>query len=230
MNNTGLFISFIAGALSFVSPCILPLIPAYISYISGISIKELTSKDKASAFKKRIIASSLLFIVGFSIIFVGMGATVTIFGKLISFHIVMFRRIAGIVIVIFGLHIAGWLKLNFLYAEKRFHARINTSLFGSFVMGLVFAFGWTPCVGPILASILTYAATQKTVTKGIWLLLAYSLGLGIPFFLTGIATGIFFKLFKRIKKYLHLIELISGLFLIIIGGILIFGKSLSFIF
>jgi len=112
MNNTGLFVSFGAGALSFVSPCILPLIPAYISYISGVSIKELTSKDKAPAFKRRIVISSLFFIAGFSVIFIGMGATATTFGKLISSHIIVLRRIAGVVIVIFGLHIAGWLRLR----------------------------------------------------------------------------------------------------------------------
>ncbi|MCD6317627.1 sulfite exporter TauE/SafE family protein [Candidatus Aerophobetes bacterium] len=229
MSSAGLFVSFIAGVLSFISPCILPLIPAYISYISGISIKELTSEDKTLAFKKRIIVSSLLFIAGFSIIFIGMGATVTTFGKLISSHIIILRRIAGIIIVIFGLHIAGWLKLNFLYSEKKFHIKISPGSFGSFIMGLAFAFGWTPCVGPILASILTYAATQQTLMKGVQLLSAYSLGLGVPFFLTGIATGSFLKLFKRIKKYFHLIEIISGVFLIIIG-ILTFRGSLSFIF
>jgi len=229
MNNTSLFISFIAGVLSFVSPCILPLIPAYISYISGISVKELTSEDKTPAFKRRVIVSSLLFIAGFSVIFVGMGATATVFGELISSHIVILRKIAGIIIVIFGLHIAGWLKLSFLYSEKKFHIKPAPGLSGSFIMGLAFAFGWTPCVGPILASILTYAATQQTLTKGIQLLLAYSLGLGVPFFLTAIATGSFFKLFKKVKKYFHLIEIISGVFLIIIG-VLIFRGSLSFIF
>ena len=230
MNNTDLFVSFGAGALSFVSPCILPLIPAYISYISGVSIKELASKDKAPAFKRRIVISSLFFIAGFSVIFIGMGATATTFGKLISSHIIVLRRIAGVVIVIFGLHIAGWLRLSFLYSERKFHTRVNPSLFGSFIMGFTFAFGWTPCVGPILASILTYAATQETVTKGIQLLSVYSLGLGVPFFLTGIATGSFLKLFKKIRNYLHLIEIISGIFLIIIGGMLIFRGSLSFIF
>jgi len=230
MNSTGLFISFMAGTLSFVSPCILPLIPAYISYISGVSIKELTSQDKAPAFKRKIVISSLLFIAGFSIVFIGMGATATTFGKLISSHIIMLRRIAGIVILIFGLYIAGWLKLSFLYSEKKFHIKMSPSLFGSFIMGLTFAFGWTPCVGPILASILSYAATQETVAKGIQLLSAYSLGLGVPFFLTGIATGSFLKLFGKIKNYLHLIEIISGIFLIIIGGMLIFRGNLSFIF
>jgi len=224
-----LFVSFIAGVLSFVSPCILPLIPAYISYTSGISVKELTSEDKTPAFKRKIIVSSLLFIAGFSIIFVGMGATATTFGKLISSHIIILRKIAGVVIIIFGLHIAGLLKLNFLYSEKKFHTKISPGLFGSFIMGLVFAFGWTPCVGPILASILSYAATQKTVAKGIQLLTAYSLGLGVPFFLTGIAAGSFFKLFKKVKKYSRLIEITSGVFLIIIG-ILTFRGSLSFIF
>jgi len=224
-----LLVSFTAGVLCFVSPCILPLIPAYISYISGISVKELTSEDKTPAFKRRVIVSSLLFIAGFSIIFVGMGATATTFGKLISSHIIILRKIAGIIIVIFGLHIAGWLKLSFLYSEKKFHTKISPGLFGSFIMGLAFAFGWTPCVGPILAGILTYAATQQTLTKGIQLLSAYSLGLGVPFFLTGIATASFLKLFRRVKKYSRLIEIISGVFLIIIG-ILTFRGSLSFIF
>ena len=224
-----LLVSFTAGVLSFVSPCILPLIPAYISYISGISVKELTSEDKTPAFKRRVIVSSLLFIAGFSIIFVGMGATATTFGKLISSHIIILRKIAGVVIIIFGIHLTGLLKLHFLYSEKKFHTKISPGLFGSFIMGLVFAFGWTPCVGPILASILSYAATQKTVAKGIQLLIAYSLGLGVPFFLTGTAAGSFFKLFRRVKKYSRLIEIISGAFLIIIG-ILTFRGSLSFIF
>ncbi|MCD6257577.1 sulfite exporter TauE/SafE family protein [Candidatus Aerophobetes bacterium] len=229
MGKVSLLISFTAGLLSFFSPCILPLIPAYISYISGISTKELTSKNIAPAFTGKIMLSSLIFIAGFSVIFVGMGATATSFGKLISSHMVIFRRIAGIVIIIFGLHIAGWLKLNFLYSEKRFQTKNRSGLFGSFIIGIAFAFGWTPCVGPILAGILTYAATQQTVVKGIQLLSVYSLGLGVPFFLTGIAMGSFFKLLRRIKKYFHLIEIVSGVFLIIIG-ILIFRGSLSFVF
>ena len=216
-----------AGVLSFFSPCILPLVPAYISYISGISVRELTSKNGISLFKGKILISSLLFIGGFSLIFVGMGATITTFGKLISSHILIFRRIAAIIIIIFGLHLTGWLKLNFLYSEKRLNLRINPGIFSPFIMGLAFAFGWSPCVGPILASILSYAATQETLTKGIQLLIVYSLGLGIPFFITGIATSSFLRLLARIKKYLHLIQVISGIFLIFIGILLL--KEGSFV-
>ncbi len=222
--NVSFLYAFGAGLLSFLSPCVLPLIPGYISFISGASMQELKGSDDISAVRKKAIINSLAFVAGFSVVFILLGASATALSKLMLKYIRPISITAGIVIIIFGLQTMGILKIAALNTEKRFQTNTRpVNIFGSFLIGLAFAFGWTPCIGPILASILAVAAAQNTVWKGIGLLAAYSLGLGIPFLVTAYSITLFFKLFDKIKKYLNIIEWITGVLLIIIGILMITG-------
>lgn len=222
MESTSFFAAFAAGLVSFVSPCILPLIPMYISFISGLSLEELRNEGDRKRISRRVMVSSLLFILGFSIIFVGLGASATFFGKILLSRLSILRIIAGLVIIILGMHVAGVFKFRFLNYERRFN--LNTTKGGfvkPFLVGLAFAFGWTPCVGPVLSAILVYSSSQETVWQGIWLLSMYSLGLGIPFFLTGMGINTFLNILKKIRKYYRAIEIAIGVSLIIMGILLI---------
>ncbi len=226
MNNVSTLTAIFAGFLSFVSPCVLPLIPAYISYISGVSLEDIQS---GSVSTKRITINSIAFVLGFSLVFILLGASATTFGKLLSRNMRMLRIIAGIIIIIFGLHTAGFIRIKFLNYEKKVQLKHRSpSIIGAFLMGIAFAAGWTPCVGPILGAILAEASTYTTISKGIVLLSFYSLGLGIPFIITAIAINRFFFIFRKIRKYFHLIEIISGLLLIAVGLLLIFLNGIHF--
>jgi len=222
--NVSLITAFVAGLLSFLSPCVLPLIPGYISFISGASLQELTGTDDISKVRRKVIYNSLAFVLGFSVVFILLGASATAISKIMLRYLRPISIVAGSFIIIIGLHTMGIFKIAALYSEKRF--QINTrpvNMLGSFVIGLAFAFGWTPCIGPILAGILAVAAAQNTVWKGIRLLAVYSLGLGIPFMITAYSITLFLKLFDKIKKYLNIIEWIAGLLLVIIGILMITG-------
>ncbi len=227
MNNVNIITALVAGVLSFVSPCVLPLIPAYISYISGASLQEIQSGEVSS---KKIIINSIAFVLGFSTVFVLLGASATLIGKALLRHMNTFKIVAGIIIIIFGLHTTGLIRLKFLNYEKKVQIKKSNSatLIGAYLIGLAFAAGWTPCVGPILGAILVTASTYTTMWKGILLLIVYSLGLGIPFILTAWAINKFFVAFKKIRKYFHTIEIVSGILLIIVGLLLIFTKSIHF--
>ena len=229
MDSVGIFSAFIFGLLSFVSPCVLPIVPGYISFISGTSFEELISNENRAQVRKRVILNSLFFVIGFSLVFIALGASATAIGQFLQDKLDLFGKIAGVIIVIFGLHMMGVLKIGFLNYEKRFHTQAKPIGFvGSFVVGLAFAFGWTPCIGPILAGILTVAAQQETVGKGILLLSSYSAGLGIPFLLTGVSLAAFQSTFNRIKPYFRTVEVVGGVLLVIVG-ILIFTNSLTII-
>jgi cytochrome c-type biogenesis protein len=208
---------------------VLPLIPGYLSFITGLTLEELQSKeDKIETIKKTSL-NSLFFILGFSVVFMLLGASATFFGKLLISKIHIFNKIAGIIIFVFGFHLIGIYRIPWLDYEKRFHARKKgLGLFESFLIGLAFAFGWSPCIGPILAGILLLASNQQTVTQGMGLLLAYSLGLGIPFMITGIGFNLFLEFFSKIKKHFRTIETISGIFLMVIG-VLIFFNAMGYI-
>ncbi|OGL41583.1 MAG: cytochrome C biogenesis protein [Candidatus Schekmanbacteria bacterium RIFCSPHIGHO2_02_FULL_38_11] len=228
MNNNIEFITaFAAGIFSFISPCVLPLIPAYISFISGISMEEFKEGVEGKKNLNKVTLNSIFFIAGFSIVFVVLGASATIAGKFLLSKLSLFTQLAGIIIIIFGLHTMGIFRIRFLDIEKRINVRKKTyGIAGSFFVGFAFAFGWTPCIGPILGAILALASTRDTVLQGILLLSVYSLGLGIPFLITAIAMNTFLKLFKSIKKHFRKIEIISGLLLVIIG-LLIFSNNLQ---
>ena len=219
--------AFFAGILSFLSPCVLPLVPAYISFMSGVSVDELQRSSHRGEVLRQTLFTSLTFIVGFSLVFVLLGATATTIGKFLLTQFGLMSKIAGIIIILLGLHFLGLFKktLSFLNYEKRFHVhQIRAGMPGAFLIGLAFAFGWTPCVGPILGPILFLAGGQQTVWQGILLLSVYSLGLGVPFLLTAIATQKFFHLFNTVKRYFHLIEMVSGIFLLLIGVLIFTGR------
>jgi cytochrome c-type biogenesis protein len=220
--NISIFLAFTAGILSFLSPCILPLIPSYLSFITGISFQELTTSKKI---RKMTILHSLLFILGFSLIFILLGATATYLGNLLLKYQIIIKKIGGVLIILFGLYITGLLKLDFLTKERKIHLTEKPiGYFGTILVGATFAFGWSPCIGPILSTILLYASTSEKLSQGIVLLVFYSLGLGIPFFLTSLLVNSFLSYFEKFKRYLPSITLISGIFLIIAGFLLILDK------
>lgn len=219
--------AFIAGLLSFLSPCVLPLIPSFITYITGLSFADIQDEHPTHKVRQQTIIHTLLFIAGFTAVFVLLGASATYMGSFMQTHMTLIRKIGGLLIIVFGIHITGVIPINLLLGEKRFTIhRKPAGYLGSFIVGLAFAAGWTPCIGPILASILMVAATEESVFHGIALLLTYSMGLAIPFFLSSLAMHQFLILFNRFKKYIRLFELVTGLFLVIVG-ILIFTNSMS---
>ena len=215
-----LFIALGAGLISFLSPCVLPLIPGYISYISGSSLNELVEKKNINLFP------IFLFTVGFSIVFIIFGAASTFLGQLLLQNSFELRIIAGVIIIIFSLHIIGIINLKFLNYEKRIQTNANKNLFSPVLIGAAFGFGWTPCIGPILGSILALAATEENINKGILLLFFYSLGLAIPFILSGYLIQRFLIFSKNFKKNIGLVSKIGGLILLI-TGILILTNQLQ---
>ena len=214
--------AFIAGLLSFLSPCVLPLVPGYVSLISGTSVGTITQERRPL---RTVMLNSVTFILGFSLVFILLGAGATALGQLVG----RFRRdltlVAGIIIIVFGLHLTGLLKIKALYADKRLHdVKGGSSALGSFFVGFAFAFGWTPCIGPILAGILTLAAAEETVTRGMGLLAVYSAGLAVPFLLTSLGVDRFLSFYGRFRRHLHAVEVVSGVLLIVIGALVLTGR------
>ncbi len=218
-----------AGLISFLSPCVLPLVPAYLSYMAGTTLDRMLdeSGDMQAAMTRRVFVSALAFVIGFATVFIAMGASASALNRLIIENIDILAKIAGAVIVIFGLHYMGLLKIPLLYREARFHTKENsTGLVGAYVLGLAFAFGWTPCIGPILATILTVAASRDELGYGISLLATYALGLGIPFLLAALAVRPFMRFMQRFRRHLRKVEISAGA-LLVLTGILIFTNSLG---
>ena len=227
--NVTLLAAFGAGILSFISPCVLPLIPGYISFVSGVSLDEMKDGAAPAATRRQVLITSLAFVLGFSVVFVALGASATAIGRFLFDKLPLLGKVAGAIIVIFGLHTMGVFRLGFLEREKRVHAeRKPGGPVGAFFVGIAFAFGWTPCIGPILAGIITIAASKETVSQGVVLLAVYSAGLGIPFLLTSMALSRFFSFTSRIRKHYHAIEMVSGGLLVTIG-VLIFTGQLTVI-
>lgn len=222
------FGSFIAGLLSFASPCVLPLIPAYLCFLGGASLEELTAEGGVDiAVQRRVFISSFAFVLGFATVFISLGATATTLSVLVAQNINVLAKIAGVVIVIFGLHYAGAFRIGFLNFEGRFHIQNKPSgLIGSYIIGLAFAFGWTPCVGPILATILMVAGSKPDVWYGTSLLAVYAAGIGLPFLLAAFAVKPFMGFLGRFKKHMHTVEISIGV-LLIVTGIAIFTGSLA---
>lgn len=220
MPDVTLLAAFGAGFLSFISPCVLPLIPGYISYISGMSLEDMRKADAGS--RRRLIIATLFFILGFSIVFMAMGASASALGALLREHLRVVQKIAGAVIVIFGLHLLGVFRIGFLDRDTRVQtSRKPATPLGALLVGTAFAFGWTPCIGPILGGILTIAGSKATVGEGVLLLAVYSAGLGVPFLLTSIAVDKFFLASARVRRHYRTIEMVSGGMLVILG-VLIF--------
>ena len=210
-----LLIAFGAGLISFLSPCVLPLIPGYISYISGSSLNELLEKKNIN------LTPIILFTVGFSIVFVIFGAASTYLGQVLLQNSYELRIAAGIVIILLSLHIIGIINLKFLNYEKRIQTKTNTNFYSPILIGMAFAFGWTPCIGPILGSILVLAATEDTINKGVLLLISYSLGLALPFILSGYLIQKFLIFSKNFKNNINLISKIGGIILLITGVLIL---------
>jgi cytochrome c-type biogenesis protein len=220
--DVSVLIAFSAGLLSFVSPCVLPLVPSYITYITGVSFKDLSEGGSKGKMRWLTISHSLLFIMGFSLIFVLMGASATYLGQVLIQYQSWIMKVGGVLIIILGIHFTGWITIPFLQMERRFELKQKPlGYLGSFLVGVVFAAGWTPCVGPILSTILLYASTAKSFTTGIVLLAAYSMGLGLPFFVASLAFNTFLSAFDKIKRYMRVIMFVSGVFLIVIGILLL---------
>jgi len=220
-NSVSLLVAFFSGLLSFFSPCVLPLIPLYLSFITGLSL------DQSEKFNRNILGEILLFCFGFSFVFVGLGVSAFSFGNFLVKNRSLIEIIGGIMIVLFGLHTLGLFRISYLDYEKRLHLKSRPlNVFGSFIVGMAFAIGWTPCIGPILGTILTLAATRNTLSQGVILLGSYSLGLALPFILIGLSLDRFLKYFSRMKKYSRIISIIIGMLLLGIGFYLL-GKGLK---
>ena len=217
MSNLPLPIAaFLAGLISFLSPCVLPLVPGYVSLISGASVETLERPDRKVL--SSVLVNSFTFILGFSVVFISLGAVATSIGQLTQRYHRELAIIGGVIILIFGLHLTGIFKINALYADKRLHSvKGGSSPVGAFLVGFAFAFGWTPCIGPILGAILLIAGSQNTVMKGIILLAVYSLGLAVPFLLTSLGVNRFLAFYGKFRRHLHTVEVISGVLLIVFG-------------
>jgi len=224
-----LVIAFAAGFLSFVSPCVLPLVPSYLIYITGLTLEELTNQTDRSRVRATIILNSLFFILGLTAVFVAFGASASLIGHLLFTYQDFMRKAGGILIVIFGLYVMGVLKLNFLLTEKRIHMQSRPAGYiGSLLVGMAFAAGWTPCVGPILGTILMLAGTSDSMMTGVKLLSSYSLGIGLPLFAIALSLDPFIHYFKRIRHYMYGISVVSGVFLILVG-VMLYTNSLALI-
>jgi len=215
--------AFVAGLISFLSPCVLPLVPGYVSLISGVGVEELKSQE--TQLLRKVMLNSAAFILGFSVVCIMLCAISTKVGQLMARHKSLLAQVAGVVIILFGLHLTGIFKIKALYTDARLHSvKGGSTAWGAFVIGFAFAFGWTPCVGPILALILGFAAAQDSVIKGIILLAVYSLGLAVPFLLTSLGIERFLKFYSRFRTHMHALEVVSGVLLIALGGLLVFGR------
>jgi cytochrome c-type biogenesis protein len=215
--------AFVAGLFSFLSPCVLPLVPGYVSLISGAGVEELKSQE--SHLLRKVMLNSIGFILGFSIVFIALGAISTQVGQLMARYKSVLAQVAGVVIILFGLHLTGIFKIKALYTDARLHSIKGGSTWGgAFLIGFAFAFGWTPCVGPILAVILGIAAVQDSVFKGILLLAVYSLGLAVPFLMTALLMGRFMKFYSGFRRHMQAVEVASGALLIVLGALLVFGR------
>ena len=218
--------AFGAGLLSFASPCVLPLVPGYLGFLGGTSLQQLTGERRDPAATRQVFIAALAFVAGFVALFVALGATASALSAVLIAHFDLLAKIAGVVIVLFGLHFIGIVRIPLLYREARLHLRRRPAgVVGAFLVGVAFAFGWTPCVGPVLAGILTVAASTESVGKGMGLLGAYGLGIGVPFLAAAAATGPFLRLAARLRSRLRAIEMVLGA-LLVITGIVIFAGSM----
>ncbi len=219
----------LAGLVSFLSPCVLPLVPPYLSYLGGTTIDELAAEGGVPQHVwRRVIVAALLFVLGFTTVFVGLGAGASLAGQVIQTYKRELEIVAGLIIILFGLHFLGIFRIGLLYKEARYHGTHHhgVSYIGSYVIGLAFAFGWTPCIGPILATVLALAANEGSLATGVKLLFVYSLGLGVPFILAAVAIGPFLGFMQRFRRHLDKVEKAMGAFLVL-TGLLFFTGSIN---
>jgi cytochrome c-type biogenesis protein len=215
----GIFLALSAGFLSFLSPCVLPLVPSYVSFITGMSLDDLQHARRTA------LVHTLLFVSGFTLIFLALGATATVFGRLLLANQIWISRVGGALVILFGLVLLGVIKVGALSQERRVHLSDKPlGYLGTVVVGIAFGAGWTPCLGPILGGILTYTASSANLTQGLVLLGAYSMGLAVPFVLASVALGRFFVVFAWFRKHLRLVNAIAGVMLIVVGLLMVTGR------
>lgn len=218
--------ALLAGLLSFLSPCVLPLVPPYLCFLGGVSMKQLSEAGPvATGAGWRVFVAAVAFVLGFSSVFVALGASASSLGRAVGAHLQLLNYVAGAIIVVLGLHFLGILRLAVLYREARFQlARRPAGIIGAYVIGLAFAFGWTPCVGPVLAAILFVAAAEDSVLRGASLLAAYAAGIGIPFLLAALAAQPFMRFMQRFRTHIHRVEQVTGVLLVVTGLLFITGS------
>ena len=222
MKDISFPLAFLAGVLSFLSPCVLPLVPSYVSFITGISFKDLTVGSDRKRIRYLTMANSAAFIAGFSTVFIALGVSSSAIGKVLFQYVDLIRIIGGIVVIVFGLFISGLLKLDFLMPEKKIHLGGKPAGYiGTFIVGMTFAAGWSPCIGPMLGTILVYAGSKGSALYGFQLLSVYSLGLAVPFFISALAINVFLSYSPKIAKFMRVIMIASGILLIIFGILLL---------
>jgi cytochrome c-type biogenesis protein len=217
MPNVTIVAALLAGMLSFLSPCVLPLVPPYLVYLTGASLERFADKEDAPQVRRETIIAALLFVLGFATVFVAFGASASAIGALLRAYSYVLGKIAGIVIIVMGLHFLGVTRIAFLMQERRLAVQKPVGLWGAYLMGLAFAFGWTPCIGPILGAILAIAGSQGTVARGAGLLAVYSLGLGIPFIVAAFAAEAFAAFLAGFRAHLHMVEKAMGGLLVLAG-------------
>ena len=228
VTHVSLVAAFSAGLLSFLSPCVLPLVPSYVSYVTGLSLEQLTDATERQRFRTAILVNSLLFILGFSVVFIAFGASASFIGRLLYEYQELIRKVGAVLIITFGLYMIGLLKMPFMMTERRLIQFSNrpAGYVGSFLIGTAFAAAWTPCVGPILGSILLYASTTESMHVGVLLLTSYSLGLGLPLLLTALSVDRFLRSFQKARLWMRGVSVAGGAFLIA-AGVMIYGDSLT---
>ena len=229
MGDITVFAAFAAGVVSFLSPCVLPLVPPYLCFLAGSSLEELTDGAGDAVVRRRAIISAVVFVLGFSTVFIALGASASAIGQLLREHLKLLGQVAGVVIIIMGLHFLGVFKFAVLNKDTRYqHSDRPRGLVGSYIIGLAFALGWTPCIGPVLAVILAFAAGEDSVAKGAMLLAVYSAGLGVPFILSALLMNPFMSFMKRFKKHLGTVEKAMGVLLVLTGIAFLTGAMQTF--
>jgi len=222
MNEVSVLVVFTAGIFSFLSPCVLPLIPSYLSFLSGVSLEEMRSDTIQGNIRRQVVLNSLFFIFGFSIVFISLGASASYLGSLFVGYRTFIRTLGGILITIVGLYLIGVFKVPFLERYLQFNLKGKpTGYFGTVLVGITFALAWTPCVGPILGAVLTLAGTSAEVDRGMVLLATYAAGLGLPFFLSALAMNSFFQFSQGFRRYLHVVHVTAGVLLLIVGVLIL---------
>jgi len=221
----GIAVAFLAGLLSFLSPCVLPLVPSYASFLTGMSLDELTADGQTARMRWSVVSHGALFVVGFSLVFIALGASATLLGALLRQNSLWLQRAGGLLLVAFGAHLLGFLRVPGMNRERRIHlSRKPVGYAGSAAAGVVFGAGWTPCIGPVLGGILTLAATGDAVASGVRLLSAYSLGLAVPFLAASVLLGRFLDALSRFRRWMSTVNMLSGVLLIVMGVLLLTGS------
>ena len=222
MTDINIFVAFTAGIFSFLSPCVLPLIPSYLSFISGVSLEEMRAANFASHIRKRVVLNSLAFILGFSLVFISFGASASLLGTLFLSYRNLIRLLGGIFILAVGIYLLGFFKFSVLDRYSQFHLKDKPAGYlGSALVGVTFGAAWIPCVGPILGAILTLAATSSEIGRGVLYLATYAAGLAVPFFLSAVAVNSFFEFSQKFRRYLQAVHVTAGILLIVVGILLI---------